>query len=821
MCTSPLCNTRQRLWLSAMALFFFVSLTTAQTSDKITSVTTGNPHEGEPVSIRADLSTSAGVDHLEIAYRLFGQQQFKHQEMVLTGTTASIDIPASEVSPPVLEYYLLIFTQGNATPETYPVENPEAHPLQVSILSANSGQEQIVILSPDANEPTTPEDFFISFSLANADSSVDKSVTKVYVDNADVSENMIVSDDLVTVPSSSWSSSLSAGNHALRIELYDNNKKLVHTSNTNFASVSNISTIDYTTGISSSGIISHASVQLETRHENVASSTTPYNRATMSANAMYGDFRVNGKLFVTNEETDYRQPQNRFFIGAESPWLKLGYGDHNPIFPSLIMNGRRVRGFTGNLMLGVFNVDISTGETVRPIESQAIKIFSKDSLTVEQQRDSLAPYAFFDSTVANGERWAKFQYGTFKRDLFVIRPSFGRNDQSHIGFTYLKSKDDVGSILYGVRPQENLVVGADMAIVLDNRRIQLSMQSAFSATNRDISRGTFTDEDIDSIFNSPSDDRDQIKSIKNFLSKFITVNENLIPLSLKNLTTVSHEVGLGLNYFNNNFKWAYIRHGNDYESFGQSYLRTDIAGFNFSDRQGLLENQLILSGGYERLTDNTAETKAATTVFTTVNASVSYYPRANFPSITLGYARAGNSNGINNNPPQYIDSVYAVEDNTDRILVQLGHSFTFGGRHSASLTVSTSSRDDQTLKNLDTKSTSVTLSNVTTYDIPLQTTVSLSVNANTFSLAGIGGTSSLSANYTTLYANAQYKMLEEKLRLSATLSPTFGDFKRTLMEMGAQYYFYKNLSGQTQLFLYFNSSGTNDTVFSFILRFDV
>jgi hypothetical protein len=806
-----------------MALFFFVRFASAQVSDKIANINAGTYREGEPLNIQVELSKSIVLDRIVLAYRSFGQRDFKQVEMSLVSNTASATIPSEELTPPFLEYYCILYAQGSPTPETYPLENAMERPFKINLQSAETDNKEIIILSPERGERLNPEEFFISVSLVDADTSVDRMATKIYVDEADLSKNLVISEDLVTVPTGDWAGSLSSGNHAIRVELYAKDGKLHTTSSWNFAAAKN--GVQPTYG-PPSGWLYNGSVQLETRNENISSSVTPYNRGTLTTFANYGDFRFNGRLYVTNEEKDYRQPQNRFFIGGESPWLNAGYGDNYPTFPNLIMSGKRVRGFSGKLTLGAFNLDVSTGEIVRHIEIEASKIFPRDSLSAEQIRDSTHQYgyAIYDGAGTGAERWAQFKnFGTFSRDLLVVRPSLGR-EAARIGFTYLKSKDDIGSVRYGIKPQENLVIGSDLFIATDNRRVQLSGQVAFSLTNRDITRGTFTDTDIDSIFKDPTynnDDRKEIRNIRDIASHFITVNENIVPLSLKNLSTLAYEAGLSLNYFNNYFKLNFLRHGNDYESFGQTFIRTDVAGFNLSDRQGLADNQFIVSAGIERLKDNTAETKAATTTYTTVNTAVSYYPRANLPNVTLAYLHAGNSNGINNNPPQHVDSIYAIDDNTDRIFVQIGHGYTFGARHNASLSFSTSTRDDKTLKDLDTKSTSFTLSNQTTYGFPLQTVISLSLNSNKFSAINAAGSTSISTSYTTLYGNAQYRLLEERLRLSGTISPTFGDLERTLFEIGGQYYFVKNLSAQTQLYLYFNKGGSNDTIWSFILRLDV
>jgi hypothetical protein len=229
----------------------------------------------------------------------------------------------------------------------------------------------------------------------------------------------------------------------------------------------------------------------------------------------------------------------------------------------------------------------------------------------------------------------------------------------------------------------------------------------------------------------------------------------------------------------------------------------------------LLANQLVISGGVERLNDNTAETKASTTTGTTVNVGLSYYPLSEAPSVTVAYLRAGNENGR-----PLSDSLYAIDDATDRVMLQMGKEFTFGARHSASLSVSVSSRDDRTYRDLDTRNTAVTLLNVSRFAFPLQTTVGLSVNSSRFLAAA--GVQTL--GYTTLNASAGYRMLEGRLLLNAAVNPTFGDIERVVATAGTQYFFLKNVSLQSDVSLYFNSKlfgaaqTANDVIWSLIMR---
>jgi hypothetical protein len=231
------------------------------------------------------------------------------------------------------------------------------------------------------------------------------------------------------------------------------------------------------------------------------------------------------------------------------------------------------------------------------------------------------------------------------------------------------------------------------------------------------------------------------------------------------------------------------------------------------DRVRFVNNQVLVTGGFERLQDNTAETKPAVTTNTTTNVNLSWFPKTNLPNVTVGYLFASNANDLST------DSLWRIDDQSHRFLVQLGKSFAFSGQHTATLSVSTSTRDDQTRRNLDGKNTTVSLSNSTSFSIPLQTLVSLMISSNTFSvLDSTKVAQSITTNYTSLYATARYKLLENKLTMEASVSPTFGDIERMLFDVRSEYSLLQNLSLLGQLSIYVNKNTTNDVVWSFILR---
>lgn len=798
--------------------------TFSQVSDKVSSVSTSDGKEGDSLAIQAELLQRVQITQVLLAYRPFGASEYKQIEMSITGNTASGTIPGAEVIPNDMEYYFILKIQGQETPETFPRENPETHPLHKEIRPRTSKEAMVIFLSPEVGSRVTADELFISISLVRASSAVNLSATKIYIDDRDVTSFAVITGDLITLLPENITPPLTEGSHTIKVELYDKEVQLYHSTGMSFTQVSL-----ETAAVERANLKYNASLQLESRNETIVQTSTPYNRGNLSVSSQYGILRVNGRVYVTNEDKTDRQPQNRFLIEAQLPWLRVGFGDAYPVFPSLIMSGKRLRGLTSNLTLGFFNVDFARGEVVRKVDGDTLRTFLSDSLTAVQNDTARSPrtgaFAPYDST---RNLWAEYQYGTFSRSLTVIRPSFGSGENFQLGFTYLKSKDDVGSIQYGIKPQENVALGSDLLVAFDNRRFEFTAQGAASLYNKDIKPGNLTDAQVDSIYRFKSGDvddstkqakkRQDLRDIRDRLSKFITVNQNLVPLSLDKISTIlAYEAAAVLNYFDNYLKATYIFRGSEYNSFGQTFIRKDIKGFNLYDRLRLLENQLFFSGGYEGLEDNTDGSKTATTTFTNWNTTISYFPRIDFPNVTFGYGQYESKNGVP------LDSIYSISDMTNRFFIQLGYDFTAGLRHNASLTLSISNRDDKTIRNADTKNTSISGTLITTWQIPLQTTVRITQNLNSLpSSDTTKGPKILSSfNYTTVFFGGNYRLLEDRLRLFASLGPTVGDLNRTMWDAGAEYMIVKNLSGLVQFSLFQNPGVSTDVVWSIMLRYDI
>lgn len=773
----------------------------SQMSDYISKINLSDVKENNPISITAELMNAENILQLSLFYKGFGEADFKKVEMVISGTQANAVIPASDVNSSIIEYYFLIELR-NGNKQFFPIGIDQGvAPFQIAIGIESQKAKEILVLSPDEGEIFTEEDFLISISFVRANEKVDINKTKIYLNNFDISSFALIDQDLIVVTSEQIKNINLLETTILEIKIYDNQgneylsiKRKFKVINTKI-SKSEISSFQY-----------RSTLRAEARNENTNNNKIFYKNISGDFTSSYSDWKLNANVYLTSEEKENLQPFNRYVVSIQHGDLfSLKYGDAFPNFSNLILNGKRVRGFSGEMNLGFFNIQTTYGEVTRSIEGKIIQKYDQNNVPLSSDVISINQLKY-------GAPYAKVNFGLFKRQLFAIRPSFGSGENFQLGFTYLHGIDDKNSIEFGKRPKENLVLGTDLKIAMDDNNIIFTNQAAFSLYNKDISTGTLTDAQIDSIFTTNKDlnvDANDVKNIKNAISKFITVNQYLGPWNPQKLSSFGAESNLSLNYLNNNLRASYIYRGNEYHSFGQSYLRTDIKGINIIDRIKMIDNKLFLTIGYESLQDNLQKTKLSTTSFKTINASVSFFPRMNFPNITIGYSQNQNKNGIDVNDVNY--SNYAVDDITNRISILFSYDLFYYIKHSVSFSFTNSERDDRSINNSDSKFLNISM-NVNNY-----------WNNNLFSYFGLVYNKSeivgYPFDYFTLAFGGKYILLENKLDLSANISPSFGDFKRQAFEVLANYFLLQNFTLSFQARVYRIQNQATNSIVGVITRY--
>ena len=298
--------------------------------------------------------------------------------------------------------------------------------------------------------------------------------------------------------------------------------------------------------------------------------------------------------------------------------------------------------------------------------------------------------------------------------------------------------------------------------------------------------------------------------MKGALGGLFTFNQYLSPYNPGELASLAAEASLSLNYFDNNFKSSYVYRGNDFHSFGQSFIRTDVAGINISDVLRLMDNKIFISAAYENLSDNLQETKLSTTTFQTINTSVAYYPRTNFPNIVFGYSNNSNENTISNSDTSF--NKYAVNDATSRVSLQLSYSYDLEVKQRSALSFTFTNRTDNTIFKNDVENSAVNLTNTSFWTPKLNSTVGFSFNNSKTKFSEY--------SYVSFSLAATYLMMMDKLRLNAGVNPVFGDLKRTQFELSALYEVIKNLNAGLQGRYFINDKLDNDSIFGLYFTYN-
>jgi hypothetical protein len=762
-----------------------------QTSNSVSSVSFGKLKDKHPADVKVTLINPSSVARVQLVYKSFNETDYRIKEMEIMGNTATYKISGEDISAPTLTYYLIIELK-NGTRETYPMGVPAvARPIDLTVATPSKKDKEILILSPADNETISLDDLFISISLVNTPDDVDISKTKIFLNGTDITSKIMFAGDLLLYYPQNYGDEIK-GNQTLRIDVYKKDGSLYHSVERSFSVVSAAEAVRM-----ESKFKYYGNVIAEIRNEAFENGSNLYSNLGLRVNGGIDNWKFNAYGYITSEENGNIQPQNRYYVSVANNWLYLRGGDSYPRYNNLLLNGKRLRGVDGKLDLWYFHLQGSYGEVRREVEGKLLQTFPTSA------EAPLESNVIRIDSVKYGAPFGKVDFGIQSRKLLSGRIGIGSEEGFEFGLSFLHAIDDVNSIEFGVKPQENLVASTDIGLVLDNRRIIVKGVAAVSLVNSDITSGTYSDEQIDSIFaysDELGSDAEAFKDIKNKLSPFFTINQFIEPINFTELSSLAAESSVELSYFHNNLKGAYIYRGNQFKSFGQEYTRTDVAGLNITDRFRTLDNQLFFTVGYENLHDNLQETKAATTTFQTIRASVSLFMRIDMPNITLSYINNKNYNDFS--PQDSLNKFYFIDDITNRYSLNLGYDFNWKVKHNASLGFVSSNREDNSIYNYNTKyfSTSFTLNSYWTRALTTNFGVTYYDSDIDFDLY----------KYVTLSLGGRYFMLNNNLELSLNYSPSFGDFNRHAIDLIAAYQIVQNFWVRGQMRYYtMPDTGTN------------
>ncbi len=796
---------------------------------------------GKDVEIIASVeNSSAPVTELKVLYRQRGLQSYKEFSMFESSGFWSAIIPGSEVTDAGLEYLIIAELQGGGQ-LAYPEINPYEQPVFIATLIVKTAEIQeaaskqgaasgsnMIILSPEANSRTRAEETLIAVSLFYNDE-IDLSSIAIFLNGINVTAGSVISEELITYAPDE----IEPGIKTVIIEASDLSGEPIIPLQWDFTVVSDELRTESIFKISGKAFV-------DTRGDKIQGETDDVTTSRLSLRGNYDFVNFRGLAYVTSKENEFLQPKNRFMFGLKTKYLTLNFGDLNPNVTPLTIYGKRVRGIEGNLELGYFNLHTVYGELEKEIAADISLI--TEPLIVDVNGDGEFSKADGDSFVdvnSNGRRdeiGDVLRGGTFRRTVLAIRPSFGPSRSLQWGLTFAQARDDSlikinlpdrinppgVSLLsgrparfdyitpdsekvfidLGHTPKDNMLIGTDLFLGLDNNRFIIEGEGAFSLLNRDITSGPFTKAELDTLTDDSVDGKIgdiDIPFDPADLESIFIINQSIIPLDPTGFTSVTYNAGFKLNYFKQFIRANYRYVGSEYNSLANPFIRKDIKGFSVSDRIRMLSNKFIVSLRFEKLTNNLGGEKETTTTTTSFDGGISISPGRDMPRISLNVRNYLRDNGVDLKTFT-VDTSTGIIDTTDRREENATVTSTFsigydvealGFKHKLNLNISNSERSDEFQATRDTlfvssefNSSQLALVVNTEYDFPLKTQVQFLTNSN--ETAGLN-----KFTYTVFGVGGEYLMLNKKLVLNGNLkySTTTGsiEFSESRLSVGARY----------------------------------
>ena len=530
-------------------------------------------------------------------------------------------------------------------------------------------------------------------------------------------------------------------------------------------------------------------------------------------------FRTNVKL--TTQENLLYQPRNVYGVAfALQDFVTLNLGDSNPRMSYFTMNGKRIRGLDANLKLGWFNAHFVQGEINRAVQGASEKA-----------------YEYTIDTDDEGTKYLSLGRSgyTFKQNVLSGRLALGRGEKFQWGLNFMKARDDTTSVtqvlgdatiiyspdatgsvagldsgaVYTIRdlgssvqfqdganwsgagPKDNIVLGTDLGIYLDNKRILLEGELAFSLTNNNIWGGPLTLAAMDTLIDDSLDNKISSFDLSGLpdpadYAHILIINPNLTPLipidinAFGDSSTVSiNEAVLSMpslayrgravvNYFGNYLAMEYSQVGPEFNSLANPYLVTNKREFSFSDKLKLLQNRLMITAGYKHQDDDILTAVENVESQNTLSLGVNALPGPGLPTVNFTYRSIDRDNGIDE-IVQLTDTTFSdnrENTHTDNLMLNVSHRFELLWSHSMNGTFVMVGKKDQFVDRDETYvdpgiSTSVfniTLS--TRYRVPLKTTINMNTNSSELS---IGPGERGKQDFLTGSLDAEYSFLNNKI----------------------------------------------------------
>lgn len=657
--------------------------------------------------------TSKPVDQVTVHYREVGNRQYIESKMRYDYGVYRGYISAENVTKNGIEYFFIVHLSGGGIVGYPSGDAPHLEPIVISTSLAGvggefdtSGEGKILIISPNEAATVLSNEMLIAVSLFNVQS-VDLSSVKVFIDGKNYTNEATILEELISIQPTG----LFDGRHTVEIEMRDMDGNLFPQTKWTFFSVGSEKDLQRNVAWRANLTAKSQSEYLET---NFGVLDNTINKLNFSNSFDFGGVQFRSRLYLTDEEDEKKQPRHRGLISADiMDILSFRFLDTYPLLTQLTMSGSRIRGFEGKVHLGGWNVHLVRGQLLRKVQpNQTYTEYAfRDTISVGNdvsELDQKPNEEYGDNIIEFRPGWL-YHYredsskyvleqspgdttwiietfrkttGIWDRNVGAVRVSVGKRHFFQWGISTIHSRDDIYSLdletkedsLSTNAPRDNLLLGTDLFFAVDNQRAMLEFESVISLENRDISSGSYSIAQLDTLVDDELDEKinGNIPLILNpqDIEKLFILNSFLVPTPAAFLSTstcftsVATTARLSLNYLKNLLKIRGKWIGPEYVSHSNQYVQKDIMGVEVSDRMRLFSDRLYVYLRGEYFQDNLANSHDATTQTYAAEASMALYlgrrqifgKFITLPNLNLKVRDNRRSNGLSS------ETIYAYSD---------------------------------------------------------------------------------------------------------------------------------------------------------------
>ncbi len=634
---------------------------------------------GENVTLEVMLTnTDTRIYDMYLFYRQLGASDYKYLSMEREGYIYTASINTNEISTGQIEYYFGYegeLGQVGSMPEIAPESNPYLLSVAPNQSTAQNTGVELLVLSPEPDEVVAYTELVVAASVLGGETVSDLANFSLLIDGTDVTNLAEFTDGIITFSPKQ----IRGGYHNIELMVYDAANTLLSKQEWSFRAAGGSQTPE------TSGSYYRGSVFLENRYINIGQNSQNFFRGGAMVNGSINAFEYRGRLVYSSEEADNRQPVNRYaaqlvYNFSERNNIYLNGGDFMPYYNQLAFMNKRVRGIQTGLAFGFFTFDFLYGQTNRGVEGS----FRFQEFNIFDPANPGTVIGTAVDTILNA--------GTYEQSILGFRPGFRFGESVHWNLNLLSAQEDKNSIKYGGNLRESMVMGTDLNMNFDNRRILVDASFQASINNNDASLPEVSFDDLVKIDSSLADD-DAVRSYWNFLEGLgmISMTPGLNPYP-----SLGMRVETVLRYFDNNLSIRYTNIERNFSSPGNPYLLKDISGIYISDNFRLIENQLFTNVFFRSYSTNRSQT-AQKTSNTEFGITISYFPRENLPSFTLGYTSTNRANDVTMaDTALFAQPEFYMEDNkTQNFNIATSYNFNLNMiKNTVSLNFSTYMRDE-------------------------------------------------------------------------------------------------------------------------------